>query len=93
MTGPGTRTTQLYINLADNSKLDAQGFAPIGKVIDGMGTVDQLYSGYGEDAGGGMRGGKQGKILERGNKYLDSAFPKLDKLIRAQIQPPSNNKS
>jgi cyclophilin family peptidyl-prolyl cis-trans isomerase len=50
MTGPGTRTTQLYINLADNSKLDAQGFAPIGKVIDGMGTVDQLYSGYGEDA-------------------------------------------
>ena len=93
MTGPGTRTTQLYINLADNSKLDAQGFAPIGKVIDGMGTVDQLYSGYGEDAGGGMRGGKQGKILEGGNKYLDSAFPKLDRLIRAQVQPPSNNKS
>jgi cyclophilin family peptidyl-prolyl cis-trans isomerase len=93
MTGPGTRTTQLYINLADNSKLDAQGFAPIGKVIDGMGTVDQLYSGYGEEAGGGMRGGKQGKILDGGNKYLDSAFPKLDRLTRAQVQPPSNKQS
>ena len=89
MTGPGTRTTQLYINLADNSKLDAQGFAPIGKVIDGMGTVDQLYSGYGEDAGGGMRGGKQGKIFAGGNAYLDQSFPKLDKLIRARVLPPS----
>jgi len=85
MTGPDTRTTQLYINLADNSRLDAQGFAPIGKVTDGMETVDQLYSGYGEAAGGGMRGGNQGNILAGGNAYLDASFPGLDKLIRATI--------
>lgn len=85
MTGPNARTTQLFINLADNSRLDKEGFAPIGKVIEGMQVVDQLYAGYGEDAGGGMRGGKQGKIFEGGNVYLDREFPKLDKLRRARV--------
>jgi homoserine O-acetyltransferase len=87
MTGPNTRTTQLYINLGDNSKLDSEGFAPIGRVVAGMEVVDRLYGGYGETAGGGMRGGKQGKIFEGGNVYLDSAFPMLDKLLRAHIDP------
>jgi peptidyl-prolyl cis-trans isomerase A (cyclophilin A) len=85
MTGANARTTQLFINLADNSRLDREGFAPIGKVIEGMGVVDQLYAGYGEDAGGGMRGGKQGKIFAGGNAYLDREFPKLDRLLRASI--------
>jgi len=86
MTGPDTRTTQLYINLGDNSRLDSQGFAPIGSVIAGMEVVDRLYSGYDESAGGGMRGGKQGKIFEGGNAYLDREFPMLDKLLRARIE-------
>jgi homoserine O-acetyltransferase len=85
MTGPDTRSTQLYINLADNARLDAQGFAPIGRVTEGMDVVDRLYSGYGEGAGGGLRGGKQGKILAGGNAHLDAEFPKLDRLIRARI--------
>ena len=85
MTGPDTRTTQLYINISENSRLDPDGFAPLGRVIEGMEIVDQLYSGYGEDAGGGMRAGKQGKIFEGGNTYLDREFPKLDKLVRASV--------
>ncbi|MCG8607663.1 peptidylprolyl isomerase [bacterium] len=85
MTGPDTRTTQLYISLDDNSRLDEQGFSPIGEVIEGMEVVDQLYSGYGEEAGGGMRRGKQDKMLTGGNAHLDEAFPRLDKLIRAKI--------
>ncbi len=85
MTGPDTRTTQLYINMADNSRLDAGGFAPIGRVVEGMAVVDSLYSGYDEDAGGGMRGGKQGKILQFGNAHLDKEFPKLDRLEKAFI--------
>ena len=88
MTGPNERTTQLFINLADNAKLDAQGFAPIGRVISGMDVVDQLYAGYGEDAGGGMRGGKQDKIFAEGNAGLDRDFPKLDKILRTEILPP-----
>ena len=87
MTGPNTRTTQIYVNLVDNSRLDAEGFAPIGKIVEGMEIVDHLYAGYGEDAGGGMRAGKQGRLFEEGNKYLDEKFPLLDKLIRARIVP------
>ncbi len=86
MTGPDTRTTQLYINLGDNSRLDSQGFAPVGSVISGMEVVDRLYSGYDESAGGGMRGGRQGKVFEGGNAYLDRDFPLLDKLLRARIE-------
>jgi homoserine O-acetyltransferase len=87
MTGPDTRTTQIYVNLVDNTRLDAEGFAPIGRVIEGMEIVDKLYAGYGEDAGGGMRRGKQGPIFEGGNKYLDQNYPKLDRLIRATTHP------
>ncbi|MFL6234763.1 MAG: peptidylprolyl isomerase [Thermoanaerobaculia bacterium] len=85
MTGPNTRSTQLYVNLADNSRLDVQGFAPIGRVASGMEVVDRLYAGYGEGSGGGMRGGKQGEMLKGGNAWLDANFPKLDRLLRARI--------
>jgi cyclophilin family peptidyl-prolyl cis-trans isomerase len=88
MTGPGTRSTQIYINLADNARLDAQGFAPIGRVVSGLDVVDRLYAGYGEGAGGGMRGGQQGKILAGGKAYLDASFPRLDHLVRARIVVP-----
>jgi cyclophilin family peptidyl-prolyl cis-trans isomerase len=85
MTGPHARTTQLYINLKDNPDQDKQGFSPLGMVTKGMEVLDSLYSDYAETSGGGMRGGKQGKLFEEGNKYLDREFPKLDKLEKAEI--------
>ena len=85
MTGPDTRTTQIYINTIDNTHLDDQGFAPFGRVSEGMEVVDRLYSGYGEAAGGGMRGGKQGKIVDGGNAHLDREYPLLDRLERATV--------
>ena len=85
MTGPDARTTQIYINTGDQSRLDSQGFAPFGKVVEGMDVVDALYSGYGEQSGGGMRGGKQGKLFEEGNGYLDREYPLLDKLTVARV--------
>lgn len=88
MTGPDARTTQIYINTSDQLQQDAQGFAPLGKVLEGMDVVDRLYSGYGERSGSGMRAGRQGKLFEEGNAYLDREFPLLDKLIRARIIRP-----
>lgn len=85
MTGPNTRTHQLFISLVDNTRLDAQGFSPLGEVVDGMDVVDRIYSGYGETSGGGMRAGKQQEVLSQGNAWLDANFPKLDRLIRARI--------
>jgi cyclophilin family peptidyl-prolyl cis-trans isomerase len=86
MTGPDTRTTQLYIVMGDRSHQDKDGFAPFGKIVDGMDVVDKIYSGYGENAGGGMRAGRQGKMFEGGNAHLDSEYPKLDKLLSARIE-------
>lgn len=88
MTGPNTRTTQLFISLVDNRRLDAQGFAPLGRVVSGMDVVDRLYGGYGESAGGGMRAGKQDRMMTEGNRHLDQDFPKLDRLIRARVPVP-----
>ena len=85
MTGPDTRTTQIYICKVDMSSQDKDGFAPLGTVVEGMDVVDKLYAGYGENAGGGMRGGKQGRIFAEGNQHLDRDFPKLDHLIRATV--------
>jgi homoserine O-acetyltransferase len=87
MTGPDTRTTQIYINLTDNPRLDAQGFAPFAVVTSGMDAALRLYSGYGEHAGGGVRAGKQGAIEAGGNAYLIRAFPRLDYIKRALIEP------
>jgi homoserine O-acetyltransferase/O-succinyltransferase len=85
MTGPDARTTQIFVLMGDRSRQDKDGFAPFGVVVDGMDVVDKLYSGYGEGAGGGMRGGKQARIFEGGNAYMDASFPKLDKLLRATV--------
>ena len=83
--GPGTRTTQLFINYADkNSGLDAQGFSPIGRVVTGMDVVDKLNGEYGEGAPGG-KGPNQGKIQMEGNAYLTKAFAKLDYIKKASL--------
>ena len=84
MAGPGTRTTQLFVNLADNSRLDSMGFSPVGEVTDGMDVVESLYGGYGEGAPRG-NGPNQGSIQERGNEYLRESFPDLDYIEKATI--------
>jgi peptidyl-prolyl cis-trans isomerase A (cyclophilin A) len=85
MGGPGTRTTQLFINYADtNVRLDRMGFPPFGKVTEGMDVVDALYSGYGEGAPNGA-GPLQNRFQGEGNAYLASDFPKLDFIKTARI--------
>jgi peptidyl-prolyl cis-trans isomerase A (cyclophilin A) len=84
MAGPNTRTTQLFINLVDNARLDASGFAPFGKVVEGMDVVDKLHSGYGEGAPRG-NGPDQGRVQAEGNAYLAKEFPNLDWVKKATI--------
>lgn len=76
--GPNTRTTQLFINFANNSPLDRQGFAPFGAVTSGMDVVDKIYSGYGERP-------DQGAITTQGMAYLQKNFPNLDTIKSATI--------
>lgn len=79
--GPNTATTQIFINLGNNSgSLDPQGFSPFGGVVEGMSVVDNLYSGYGEQP-------QQPQIEGQGNQYLETNFPKLDYIKTAKIVP------
>ena len=85
--GPGTRTTQVFINFGSNDRLDAMGFAPFGQVVEGMDVVDRLYSAYGEGAPRG-RGPDQGRIQAEGNAYLERGFPQMDYVKRASVVTP-----
>ena len=83
---PNARTTQVYIALKDLSDpQDAQGFVPFGRIVQGMDVADALNSEYGEDAGGGIRAGKQQPVFDGGNAYLDRKFPRLDRLLHAVV--------
>ena len=84
--GPGTRTTQLFINFGDNVGLDGQGFSPFGKVVQGMDVVDKINGEYGEGAPGG-NGPNQGQVQMEGNAYLKKDFPNLDYIKSASILP------
>jgi cyclophilin family peptidyl-prolyl cis-trans isomerase len=64
---PNGRTTQLFINLRDNAPTHDKEFAPIGRILEGMEVADALYSDYGENSGGGIRGGKQDPLFTGGN--------------------------
>jgi peptidyl-prolyl cis-trans isomerase A (cyclophilin A) len=82
---PNGRTTQVFINLKDNSATHDGEFVPFGKIIKGMEVADALNTEYGETAGSGIRSGKQGPLFEQGNAYLDKNFPRLDGIIHAKV--------
>ena len=84
--GPNTRTTQLFINFGDNSRLDKTGFSPFGKVTEGMDVVDKINGEYGEAAPSG-RGPNQSRIQTEGNAYLKKDFPNLDYIKSATVVP------
>jgi peptidyl-prolyl cis-trans isomerase A (cyclophilin A) len=82
--GPHTRTTQVFINLKDNTFLDKSGFSPFGTVDgDGMKVVEMFYDQYGDNAGI-----DQGRIEKEGKPYLDKNFAKLDTIQSATIISP-----
>jgi peptidyl-prolyl cis-trans isomerase A (cyclophilin A) len=76
--GPNTRTTQLFVNLVDNQRLDGMGFTPFGEVIDGFDVVQKIYAGYGERP-------DQKEITDDGNAYLQRNFPNLDRIRIATV--------
>lgn len=85
---PNGRTTQVFVNLVDNRAThDKEPFVPFGRIDDrGMEVVDRFYAGYGEDAGSGIRSGKQEPIFEGGNAYLRRTYPLLDYIVTATIE-------
>jgi len=74
-----SRTTQVFINFGNNSRLDIEGFAPFGEVTSSMIIAERLYSDYGE-------GPDQGRIILEGNAFLTTYFPRLSYIRRATIE-------
>jgi peptidyl-prolyl cis-trans isomerase A (cyclophilin A) len=85
MAGPNTRTSQVFINFADNANLDGMGFAPFGRIVSGMNVVDALNAEYGEGAPRG-RGPDQSRLQSEGNTYLMKDFPRMDYVKKATIE-------
>jgi peptidyl-prolyl cis-trans isomerase A (cyclophilin A) len=75
---PNSRSTQLFINYADNSRLDSQGFTPFGQVIEGMDVVEKINAKHREEP-------QQDQINARGNEYLNEKFPDLDFIKKATL--------
>jgi peptidyl-prolyl cis-trans isomerase A (cyclophilin A) len=75
---PGSRTTQVFVNLGSNTNLDEMGFAPFGRVVEGMEVVDAINAEYGQSP-------NQGEIRRAGNEYLAREFPRLDYIRTARI--------
>ncbi|HET7566545.1 MAG TPA: peptidylprolyl isomerase [Gaiellaceae bacterium] len=81
--GPDTRTTQVFVNLRDNSSgLDSQGFAPFGQVTSGFAVFGKLYSGYDDEPTNA-----QAAIQAQGESYLAKTYPKLDRIVSARVVP------
>jgi peptidyl-prolyl cis-trans isomerase A (cyclophilin A) len=76
---PNSRTTQLFVNLGNNARLDTMRFAPFAMVISGMDVVDQLNAEYAEAP-------DQAQINAQGNAYLTANFPRLDYIVSAQLR-------
>jgi peptidyl-prolyl cis-trans isomerase A (cyclophilin A) len=79
--GPNTRTTQLFINLADNSRLDALGFAPFGRVISDMSVPNSVFNPTPNDKGGI----DQDEYQSKGNEWLLSKYPQTTFIRSAKI--------
>ena len=75
---PDTRTTQVFINFKDNTRLDGLGFAPFGEVVEGMDVVEKISSAHQQEP-------DQERIKAGGNEYLKESFPKLDYIKKASI--------
>ncbi len=84
---PNSRTTHIFINLADNDALDSMNFTPFGEVISGMDVVKSLYMGYGDGPPGGA-GPDQEALAHGGNAYLQKSFPLLDYIKKATVIDP-----
>lgn len=78
--GPNSRTSHLFIAYGPVKSLGKEVWeTPVGTVIEGMDTVRNLYSEYGD-------GPVQREIHKRGQSYIRTVFPKLDRFIHCSVE-------
>jgi peptidyl-prolyl cis-trans isomerase A (cyclophilin A) len=70
---PNSRSVQFFINLGVNSRLDASGFTPFGKVVEGADVLKQINTEYGENSPE-----VQGRFQAEGNAFIQKKYPNID---------------
>lgn len=77
--GPDSRTMQIFVNMGNNTPLNAQGFVPFGRVLSGMDSLAKMMS-YGDQI-------DQSRLMREGGSYVEMFFPKMDRIEKAEILP------
>jgi peptidyl-prolyl cis-trans isomerase A (cyclophilin A) len=84
--GANSRTSQIFINMKDNYKLDTvnyngiRGFPPVAKIISGFETVEKFYGEYGFGPAN-----YQDSAMVEGNAFWKRKYGELDYIINAKI--------
>jgi len=84
--GVKSRTTQIFINLKNNNRLDeleysgVKGFPVVAKVTKGVENVLKFYDKYGDKLGF-----RQDSIQKYGNKFIKKNYPEVDFIYKAKI--------
>ena len=82
---PNTRWAPLVIHLKNNRDLDQVGYAPVGKVTQGMNVIDSLAK-VGSAPKPGDKVLDPVKLESGGETYLKASFPGLDYVTSATLQ-------
>ncbi|MEZ5401758.1 MAG: peptidylprolyl isomerase [Bryobacteraceae bacterium] len=77
--GANSRTTQIYINLKQNTSLDRLGFVPFGDITQGFGVTALIYSAYHDKP-------DAERAIKSGLGFLKRSFPNLDYVKSAAIE-------
>jgi len=84
--GKKTRTSQIFINLKDNHRLDTltyggvTGFPVVAKVTNGFENVLKFYNKYGD-----RLGRRQDSITKYGNDFIKKNYPEIDFIQKAYL--------
>jgi len=81
--GAGTRTTQVFVNTANNAALDNQGFAPFGRVTEGFDVFQNLQNPTPNNSGGLS----QKELTQKGNSWLEEQSIDVDYIVTASLVP------
>merc|ERR1711935_62872 len=79
--GPNTRTSQIFINFGDNSRLDKDGFAPFGKVTQGYDSTQNIFN----PTPGNSGGVDQGDYEKNGNAWIKQTYPGINFITGASV--------
>ena len=86
--GPNTRTTQLFVNYANNSRLDAQGFAPFGRVVAGAQYLDRVH----DPTPGSSNGVDQQQYTAKGDAWIRQQYPEINFIKTATLAAPRDGR-